>query len=479
MSSKLRVTLSTLKKVLAESFLKYASLDYFARNYFLILIFLTLVFKISTFIFILDKPLLPDEMTYAFIAQTISNDSSPLDRGTYYYGLFRESLSVAIPSHLLINLGIEPLNSVRIVSIIYSILSCLIFVKVAHIFISNFQNSIRVGKSKAFGFCFVMFVFLPSHFFWNSLALRESATEFWFLTVTYFSFKVFSTSGFRTMSTLVFLTCSLSCLFTSRWQTGLVVVFALLVYTLFCAFIHYKKSISLQMCISVLIGLLVGISNLGISNNSYLETYQETIDAQANPSPSNTESENGNLIPNSNWMKENFKLFPSSTRDSVQKIRELASNIDQKSLAGTEKAGSAFRPNECIMIEPTFERIVCNILRIPGGLIDVLFRPVIYMDTGSLPLNLASIENLIWTTMFLYLIFQLPFLLRRAKLEPNLLLFLLIIGGYSVGMSLYEGNMGTAFRHKSFLLSPILLLSLYVYIHKLDSKQGPNSVYEK
>ena len=86
-----------------------------------------------------------------------------------------------------------------------------------------------------------------------------------------------------------------------------------------------------------------------------------------------------------------------------------------------------------------------------------LFRPLIFIDTTSTSSLFAAIENIAWLGVFVFIVVMLVKKRRLAffgPLAPSLIFFVL----YCVGAGSYEGNMGTAFRHKSLILWVILLL---------------------
>ena len=88
-----------------------------------------------------------------------------------------------------------------------------------------------------------------------------------------------------------------------------------------------------------------------------------------------------------------------------------------------------------------------------------LLRPFIVGDVTSTSSAIAAIENLIWLLAFGLIGF---FIVKRRgiprfnKLAPSMIFFAL----YVVGAGAYEGNMGTAFRHKSLILWVVLALLL-------------------
>ena len=90
-----------------------------------------------------------------------------------------------------------------------------------------------------------------------------------------------------------------------------------------------------------------------------------------------------------------------------------------------------------------------------------LFRPLPFVDTTSMSSVFAAAENILWIFMFVMIFYgifkerRIPFL---RELAPSLIFFTL----YVVGAGSYEGNMGTAFRHKSLILWVVLLLLMAV-----------------
>jgi hypothetical protein len=88
-----------------------------------------------------------------------------------------------------------------------------------------------------------------------------------------------------------------------------------------------------------------------------------------------------------------------------------------------------------------------------------LLRPFIIGDVTSTSSAIAATENLIWLLAFgliSFLVVKRRGIPRFNQLAPSLIFFSL----YVVGAGAYEGNMGTAFRHKSLILWVVLALLL-------------------
>jgi hypothetical protein len=101
----------------------------------------------------------------------------------------------------------------------------------------------------------------------------------------------------------------------------------------------------------------------------------------------------------------------------------------------------------------------CIIWRAPYMTSTFLLRPLIIGDVTSTSSAIAAIENLMWLLAFGligYFIVKRRGIPRFNKLAPSMIFFAL----YVVGAGAYEGNMGTAFRHKSLILWVVLALLL-------------------
>ena len=86
-----------------------------------------------------------------------------------------------------------------------------------------------------------------------------------------------------------------------------------------------------------------------------------------------------------------------------------------------------------------------------------LFRPMLGADVTSNTSLFAALENVFWLGAALFVVVM--FIRnRRLVFFGALALSLLFFSIYSVAAGSYEGNMGTAFRHKSLILWVAILL---------------------
>ena len=107
----------------------------------------------------------------------------------------------------------------------------------------------------------------------------------------------------------------------------------------------------------------------------------------------------------------------------------------------------------------------CLAFRAPYMTLTFLFRPLPFIDTTSLSSIFAATENVFWILMFVLIVFRIS-KVKRIPLLNELAPALIFFSLYVVGAGSYEGNMGTAFRHKTLILGVPLLLIFALFWHR-------------
>jgi len=137
---------------------------------------------------------------------------------------------------------------------------------------------------------------------------------------------------------------------------------------------------------------------------------------------------------------------------------DQADGIPERSQANRVDASSAIKIITCPRSGSSrFDDYFCIAYRAPYTTYTFLVRPILGSDVTSSSSLYAALENILWLVAFLIVIVMFVRNRRLAffgALFPSLLFFTL----YSVGAGAYEGNMGTAFRHKSLILWVVILL---------------------
>jgi hypothetical protein len=352
----------------------------------------------------------PDEGTYASLVRWIGESKPAEEFPGFGAGLYLSGRTLIVPASALVRLGLSDLNSIRLTSTIYGLL-CLVIVVLATLQYFRFVKSdskSRVFNEKLALTLILIYAFLPSHFLWSNLGLRESANEFWLLT-SFIMFHITKNQKIKTRITgLVLLPLSIGLVFSSRPQVGSLLVLTLLLATL----LNFKvRNLNkLLLVIVILAGFIIGQS---------LST-------------------------------QNF----NAASETIRQIK----NIPEKQNLNQEGASSRIQPPNCPFEESEKDNVLlCLGWRAPYMTATFMFRPIVNIDVSSSSGFAAAVENLAWFIFCLTILV----LLYRGKgisffesLSPSILFFLLFV----ISASAYQGNMGTGFRHKSLILWVVLLM---------------------
>ncbi len=463
--------------------------------------------------------LAPDEGTYGLISSWVARGI--LSEQLYFYqNLYYTGRSLLLPSSFLADLGVSGLASARVMSSIYGLSSLILLVLIVSHLHSNHKLDAKNKRppDNLIVILFLVYAFLPSHFIWSTLGLRESTNEFWLILVFLFTYFFYKDVSKRILFTLTLLVAAIILVFSSRPQVGLLVCVSLIVYSL-----TKLKDVKTYLFVpAVLVGLMGGYlfttPTIYFSENAYtvIEVFPPTATkdpsptatkdpsptATKDPSPTATKdpSPTATKVPSPTATKDPSPTAtkdPSPTPDqeiSLSKLcnfegQELVSigkkyvceksktpaplqeasipNVDLIESVSALSEGQKARQFEAASRIPTINcpfdeksrlsNYACLIWRAPYASFTFLFRPLPLLDTTSVSSILASIENIIW----MFGIGSLLYLLivkRRFSFKTQALPSVIFLALYAVGAGSYEGNMGTAFRHKSLILWIILLL---------------------
>ena len=363
--------------------------------------------------------LAPDEGTYASLTKWIAESKSAADFPAYGEGLYLSGRTIIIPSSLLHRIGMNELDAVRFISSIYGFLSLVLLTFLA-VKLLNKRDDLSKFNTRLVLLFFTVFAFLPSHFVWSTLGLREGPNEFWVLLTFVSVYAIFHLSiRFQALVYLALFASIVMC-YSTRPQVGLVLGVGLLVFLI----TQIRQAKSLIAIAAVLSGVFLGsIATSGNAGVSIIEDPGVVI-TMVDGIPSR---HTGNQV-------------------------AAASIIETPDCPLSENSLIASAPSRV-------ETYACIIWRAPYMTATFLLRPFIVGDVTSTSSAFAAIENLIWLLAFgliAFLTIKRRGIPRFNQLAPCLIFFTL----YVVGAGAYEGNMGTAFRHKSLILWVVLALLL-------------------
>lgn len=404
------------------------------------IVFASFVVRVVGFFLLPNEPtvaLAPDEGGYAEIVRLVASEQPT----TSYGGLYFISRTLVLPAAAVSNFGIDPLSSVRIIASIYGALTLILVAFLIIQFVNKYSNysELTLKTSNLIIGLFIIFAFLPSHFLWSMLGLRESPMEFWVLCSLSAIFLAVNLQEKVTLPIALLLTISITLLFNTRPQVAWVLIVTILFFLIFST----KRRVSLALALLTLISSGVGYASVVATDGNACQDSNQIIVLQG----------------------KEYKCKKTGTKRNLSDLQNPAAIIVEETIAIPDRhkgnqvaAASAIQTLPCpVTEERETDKYFCLAWRSPYMAATFLFRPLIGIDTTSTSSLIAAIENIAWLGAFVFIIIM--FIKKRrlafiGPLAPSLIFFVL----FCVGAGSYEGNMGTAFRHKSLILWVILLL---------------------
>jgi hypothetical protein len=367
-----------------------------------------------------------------------------------------------------------------------------------------------------------IFTFLPSNFVWSTIGLRESGSQFWLMTTFYLILKILDSTGRDSLKFTGFCCLALTLAHGTRPETAIVFSliallasivllvkfrkFFPLIAILLGVFAGQAFTTTPKVSAQESIGAFQIIDNeLGQSaapkpvesnqsaapkpvesnqsaapkpvesnqsaapkpvesNQSAAPKPVESIESKRNESASARCTQENEII---KFEGKEFRCKNSKTYQVVG--RNPAKTLEQKILTtqvleykrnvNAIGAQSALPTSTCQNLsKDIFILIECNLKELPYRLFAFLFRPLLFFDQGSTTLTFAALENLGW--MILVPLSVWVSLRKRENtvdrfINLSLTSYVLL---FASAAALYEGNLGTAFRHKSTILWPLVFI---------------------
>jgi hypothetical protein len=451
------------------------------------IVFASFVVRVVGFFLLPNEPtvaLAPDEDGYAEIVRLVASEQPT----TSYGGLYFVSRTLVLPAAALNNFGIDPLSSVRIIASIYGALTLILvaFLIIQFVDKHSIYSELTLKRSNLIIGLFTIFAFLPSHLLWSMLGLRESPMEFWILCSLGAIFLAVNLQEKVTLPIALLLTISITLLFNSRPQVAWVLTVTILFFLIFGA----KGRVSLTLALLTLISSGVGYVSVVVQKHdvfALVATDGSATDGSATDgSATDGSATDGSACKDSNQIivlqGKEYKCTKTGTRRDLSDLQNPGEIIVEETIAIPDRhkgnqvaAASAIQTLPCpVTEEREADKFFCLAWRSPYMVATFLFRPLIAIDTTSTSSLIAGVENIAWLGAFVFIIIMIIKKRRLAfigPLAPSLIFFIL----YCVGAGSYEGNMGTAFRHKSVILWVVLLLIASVSVAEKRPKSRNES----
>ena len=437
--------------------------------------------------------LAPDEGTYGLMSSWVANET--ISEQIYFYqNLYFTGRSFLLPASYLVELGMDGLSSTRAVSSAYGFLSLILVVLVLSRVHSNnkLDPTKHIASDKVLAFMVFVYAFLPSHFIWSTLGLRESTNEFWLIIVFLFTYLFYKGVNRQIVFSFTLLTIAIILVFSSRPQVGLLVCVSLILFS----FTLLKNPKTYVFIPTVVFGMMGGYflttPTIYFSEDTFvaMEVFPPTPTKNSSPTPTKdssptptTESSISKLcnFSGQELMTAGKKFVCEKTKAQTPIQEASIPNVDLIESVNSLSEGQKARQFDAASQIPTqicpfdelntLSKYACIIWRAPYASFTFLFRPIPLLDTTSTASIFASIENLVWIFGIGLLLYQL-IVKRRFTFKTQALPSTIFLVLYVVGAGSYEGNMGTAFRHKSLILWIILLL-FAVFWRNQDEAKSP------
>ncbi len=423
----------------------------------------------------------PDEGTYAELAKHVSQGLPVDEFPAYGANLYNSAKSIILPGAFLIQLGMGELSAVRTIASTYGLASSIVlvlcFLALLKLRNQTFQTSALVFTTK-FLILLSIFTFFPSNFVWSTIGLRESASQFWLITTFYFILKLLHSDGRDSLKFTALCSLALTLAHGTRPETAF--VFSLV--ALLTSIVLLLKIRKFSLVIAIFLGVFGGqafTTTPQVAAEELLGAFKiieperiqsttqkqpEILEAKQNDSASIKCSRENEII---QFEGSEFRCKYSKTYQVIERNpRKTLENkilrtqaLEYKRNVNAIDAQSALPMNFCQgLSRDVFHVIECNLSELPYRLFAFLFRPLIFFDQGSTALTFAALENLGW--MILIPISVWVSLRKREHTVDRVVALSLItyVILFASAAALYEGNLGTAFRHKSTILWPLILI---------------------
>ena len=427
----------------------------------------------------------PDEGLYKSIFSSLYSAEFTSDV-LGFYGAWEPWLRlIYLPAKLLTYLGFSDLLAVRLLAISCSTLATYLVVKMAR---NNYRDT------KVFRVAVIAISFIPTVFLWSSIGLRESFLYLEITSVLFFLSRIRNKVDLKNMAWLGFSIFSLAM---TKNYIFILFLFAF-VFTLTVFSILRPKNLITHLMILVLAlmplavnpTLIPAISSYfsgqlakpespipgDINNDGNCEKFEfcsgignAVVDEFSNA----VVDEFGNAVVDANG-KPLFKVATGGITVYVL-LNQLKSNPDTivaklaKILGVTTTLAEISKSSILIVTDKQVLENQKKLSLRQAGLmhpdqmvmasLKFLLVPFIFIDNGSFFLNVQSIETPIW--LFVYGLFFVAFyqlIRRRRELDYAVIMAILFSFEFVAISALTEINVGTAVRHRSLLLLPILII---------------------
>jgi hypothetical protein len=383
---------------------------------------------------------------------------------------------VYLPAKLITYLGVSDLIAARLLAVTYSTLATYLVIRIA-------QNNNR--DDRVFRSSIILISFIPTVFLWSSIGLRESFLFLEISAILYFLSRVKDEIDIRNLLGLAFSVYSLSM---TKNYIFILFLFAFVPTLLAFSFIKRKRFVTHILISTIAVMPLAFNPELVPAISNYFKGQIAKVDTIEIGDINNDgrcdhfePCANGNANVNGNGngdVQKDVEMvdYVATGGMTVHALLDQLNASPNTILARIANALGITAKLEAIsksaIVVETDQEVVENQkklslqqagltkpLQVLESSAKFLLIPFIFIDNGSLFLNIQSIETPVW--LFIYGLFFVGLyqLARRRRESDYAVMMATLFALEFVAISaLTEVNVGTALRHRSLLLIPILVI---------------------
>ena len=379
-----------------------------------------------------------------------------------FYGAWEPWLRfIYLPAKLLTYLGISELLAIRLLAISCSTLATYLLVKMAR---NNLQDT------KVFRSAIIAISFIPTVFLWSSIGLRESFLYLEIISILFFLSRIRNQVDVKNMAWLGF------AIFSLAMTKNYIFILFLFAFVITLTVFSLTKPKNLLTHLLILVFALFPLA----VNPTLIPAITSYFSGQlAKPESSIA----GDINNDGNCDKFEFcgaggkpgvKVFSGgmTVHELLFQLRSNPNSMVSKIARNsgiTAKLSNIAESSRNILNEETLLENQKKLSLKQAGLkhpdqlvkssLKFLLVPFIFIDNGSFFLNIQSIETPVWLFTYCLFLIGLYWLVRkRREIDYAVMMATLFVFEF-VGISaLAEVNVGTALRHRSILLIPILVI---------------------
>jgi hypothetical protein len=417
----------------------------------------------------------PDESNYRNIFSNLYSSEFQSSETIGYQSAWEPWLRLFyLPAKLLTYLGISDLLAIRFLAIGYSALATFLLVKMAK---DNGRDD-RMFKA-----AIIAISFIPTVFLWSSIGLRESFLFLEISAILYFLSRIKDEIEIRN---LLGLAISIFGLSMTKNYIFILFLFAFIPTLFVFSVIKRKRFVTHILILSIVVMPLTFNPQLVPAISSYFKGQVDKVDTVeigdinndgrcdsfepcANGSGSGSSTGNGNEDVETvdyvatggmtvHALLDQLKGSPNTIVARISSALGVTSKLEAvaKSAIVVETDKEVVENQKKLSLQ---QAGLTKPLQVLESSAKFLLIPFIFMDNGSLFLNIQSIETPIW--LFIYGLFFVGLYLlarRRREFDYAVMIATLFSLEFVAISALTEINVGTALRHRSLLLIPILVI---------------------